>query len=81
MDPVGDHQHRNRLTGQSEVEAHWHTEGMHAQNHSEQEMAPGRVSAVGHLVSSWQQLQHQVPYKFDSTHGRLEEGEEEVEVM
>ena len=41
-------------------------------------MGPGRVSAVGHLASSWQQLQHRVPCKLDSTHGLLEEGEEEV---
>lgn len=63
------------------MEAHWHNEETHAPYHNEQEMGLGRVCAVGHLVSFWQELQHQVPYKPDSTHERLEEGEEEVEVM
>lgn len=50
---------------------------MHALYHNEQE----KVCAVGHLASFWQQLQHQVPYKPDSTHEQLAEGEEEVEAM
>lgn len=54
---------------------------MHAPYHSEQEMDLGRVCAVDHLASFWQQLQHQVPYKSDSIHERLEEGEEVVEAM
>ena len=48
--------------------------------HSEQEMGLGRVHAVGHLASSWQQLQHQVLYKLDSTHEHSGEGEGAVEV-
>lgn len=63
------------------MEAHWHTEEMHAPCHSEQEMGLGSVCAVGHLASSWHQLQHQVPYKPDSSHEQLEEGGEEVEAM
>lgn len=63
------------------MEVHWHTEETPAPYHTEQEMGPGKVSAVGHLASSWQQLQHQIPCKLDSTHGLLEVGEEEVTVM
>lgn len=44
-------------------------------------MGLAMVYVVGHLASSWQQLQHQVPYKPDSTHEQLEEVEEEVEEM
>ncbi len=54
---------------------------MHAPYYSEQEMSLERVCVVGHLVSFWQRLKHQVPYKPDSTHEQLEEGEEEVEAM
>lgn len=54
---------------------------MHAPYHSEQEMGLWKVCAVGHLVSFWQRLQHQLPYKLDSIHGQLEEEEEEVEAM
>lgn len=54
---------------------------MHAPYCSEQEMCLGRECVVGHLVSFWQQLPHQVPYKPYSTHEQLEEGEGEVEVM
>lgn len=40
---------------------------------SVQEMHLEKVFAVGGLMTFWQQLQHQVLYKPDSTHEQLEE--------
>lgn len=62
------------------MEVHWRTEEMAALYQNEQEMGLWMVSAAGHLASSLQLL-HRVLYKLDSTHERLEEGEEEVEEM